>query len=244
MSSPEDFSEHDVLLQTMRLPEAYFDVQYTPHLAQLDFARLQLSDFVLQLLRNTAEFRSKALSYRGFKVAAGALGTAGNGMGRVLGFNVKFDETDRVNIHAEDLVAAKAEDAAFDAISVLSVIGPPQEDHASGRSMPTLHPCGRCRHRLSNNNLIQDDTLIVTATPDFTAIEMGTLADIKAAHDHPGENALQLFTYPKTPEVFSPITVDKRGFAVPVEIDDSDWQATVGQFLMARYILRQSRSAS
>ena len=241
MNSHDDSFEHDSVFNALRRPERYFDMQYTPQYATMDFARLQLTDVVLNLLLNTAAFRPKARSYRDFKVAAGAFAIGEGTVGRVLGFNAKFDATDRVNIHAEDLVVAKAQEAGFDAISVLAVIGPTQEDHASGKSMPTLHPCGRCRDRLSDNDLMKNDTLVVMARPDFTAIEVGSMEQIRTAHS--GGEQLQMFTYDTTPEVFIPPVPNERGFLEPIEVDDTDWQSSMGSFLINRYGLRLLNSS-
>lgn len=232
-------TENDLVLKMLRRPEPLYDIEYVSALGGMDFLRLQLADVALSLLVRTSEFREKAMSYRGFNVGAGAMVLQGNRVGRVFGFNAKFDETDSVNIHAEDLVTAKATDAGFDRISVLAVIGPIQEDHVSGRCMPTLHPCGRCREMLRESPLISDDTLIVTAKPDFTAIELATLGGIEKVHEDNDSSGVQSYYFGATPQVFSPLPQpDEHGYIRPSEheVDDTDWQNTVGQFLIARYV--------
>jgi cytidine deaminase len=233
----------DKVMETLRSPVPLYDYTYESVLGGFTFERLQMADFVLSLLINTAEFRNRAMSYRDFNVGAGALAIRGNESGRLLGFNVKHDETDAVNIHAEDLVTAKAQDAGFTEIAVVAVVGPTQEDHVSGQLMPTLHPCGRCRTRFKESPLITDRTLFVTARPDFTVIELGSLADIEKQHaGEPSE--LQTYYYDKTPEVFSPLPEpDERGYRRAVEVDDTDWQATVGSYLNAQYFKTIIRTA-
>ncbi len=233
-------SAHDNILEISRQPRPLWDVEYLSATGAFDFSRLQLADVVLSLLVQTAEFRKIAKSsYRNFHVSAGAMAIKGARIGRVLGYNIKLDETDLVNIHAEDLVLAKASDYGFDKISVLAVIGPTQEDHASGRHTPTLHPCGRCRERLRESPLISDDTLIVTAKPDFTAIELATLGDIEKVHETNDSSGIESYSFGATPQVFSPLPQpDEHGHIRPSEheVDDTDWQSTVGRFLTARYV--------
>ena len=127
-------SAHDLVMSIVERPVFLRDVVSESVLGGHTFGRLQLGDFVLQLLLETSEFRERAASYRDFGVAAGAwcLGGAGR-YGRTLGYNVKLDGTDLVNIHAEDQVVAKAEQAGFDTISVLTIVGTTQVDHASGK---------------------------------------------------------------------------------------------------------------
>ena len=229
-------------METLRAPVPLYDYDYQSVLGGFTYERLQMADFVLSLLINTAEFRNRAMSYRDFNVGAGALAIRGNVSGRLLGFNVKHDETDTVNIHAEDLVTAKAQDAGFNEIAVMAVIGPTQEDHASGQLMPTLHPCGRCRSRFKESPLITDRTLFVTARPDFTVIELGSLTDIENQHaGKPSE--LQTYHYDATPEVFSPLPEpDARGYRKAVEVDDADWMTSVGSYLSARYFTNLTQS--
>lgn len=233
-------SENDLVLEALRRPESGYDINYFST-GGMNFYRTQMADVVLSLLINTVDYRKKAMSYRGFNVGAGAMLLQGSRVGRVFGINAKFDDTDRVNIHAEDLVIAKATDAGFDTISVLAVIGPTQEDHGSGIIMPTLHPCDKCRTKLADSPLMKDDTILVTARPDFTAIEVATLKDINNAHQNNDPSGINTFYFDNTPDVFSPIPppVDGKMYRASeiVEVDDSDWQQSIGQLLMARYAL-------
>lgn len=236
-------SPHDVVMGIIRRPVLLRDVATESYLGGHTFERLQMGDFVLQLLLETSELRDRAASYRDFKVAAGAWCKGPDRQyGRALGYNVKLDDTDAVNIHAEDLVTAKAEDVGFTAISVLAVIGPTQEDHASGRHTETLHPCGRCRGRLEDSPLINEKTLFVTARPDFTVIQFAGLSAIRAAHDTGDESGITTFRFSKTPEILKPLDMpdDWQAYREPIEvpeIDSSDYDDTIGLYLSHRYFM-------
>lgn len=235
---------HELVMSIVERPVYLRDVVKESVLGGHTFERMQLGDFVLQLLLETSEFRERAASYRDFSVAAGAWCIGSGGLyGRTLGYNVKLDETDLVNIHAEDQVVAKAEQAGFGAISVLAIIGPPQEDHASGKLTETLHPCGRCRGRLGESPLVSKDTLIVTAQPDFTVIQFASLSAIIAAHQGEPNPGITTFTFPETPAILQPRDfpsewelasgrVEPR--TVP-EIDSRDFDSTIGMYLLQRY---------
>jgi len=230
---------HDQMMDAVRQPVRFCDVEASSWLGGHTFERFQLGDFVLQLLLETAEFRNRAMSYRNFNVAAGAWALSGRRYGRMLGYNVKIDDTDAVNIHAEDLVVQKAQDADLARIAVLTVIGPTQEDHASGARFRTLHPCGRCRGRLSDSPLLSNDTLVVTAVPDFTVIQCATLPEIIAAHEEGSDDKLMTFTFEKTPAVLEPRDWDALQSSTSWMVDDldsSDYDSTVGNYLVQRYI--------
>lgn len=249
MSEPEQIgggvrSAEDVVLDIVRHPVLFRDFALDSYTGAFTYERLQLGDCVLQLLLETSEFRSRAASYRSFDVAAGALCKGeGTRFGRVLGHNVKLDDTDYVNIHAEDLVTTKARDAELGDIAVLAVVGPVQEDHASGALMDTLHPCGRCRDRLLESPLVSDATLFVMARPDFTVIQLGSLTDIRGAHNGGGNN-LATFRYLNTPPILRPRTIpdewnSRMEPVVVEEIDSQDYDLTVGHFLLQRYAQMQ-----
>ncbi len=206
----------------------------------LNFHRTQLADFVLYLLLGTKEAQEKAVSYRSFNVAAGMLavrpGLLGTNMGRFYGVNVKVDETDTINIHAEDMARKKARSAQFSAISVVAVIGPTQQDHASGLHTHALHPCGRCRDRLSHDGLIKPDTLFVSATEDFTVIDVSSLEGIKRLHEDGDESGIATFKLNDSVDLFTPLKELEAKAPIVEEVDDSEWQATVGGFLVRRFI--------
>jgi len=246
MSNPEEIGggvrePHEVVMDMVRRPVLLRDVAAESYLGGHTLERMQLGDFVLQLLHETSEFRARAASYRRFDVAAGAwCKGAGSTYGRVLGYNVKLDGTDMVNIHAEDLVTTKALDAGFQSLSVLAVIGPTQEDHASGLHTETLHPCGRCRGRLLESPLVNEHTLFVTARPDFTVIQFASLTAISAMHDRGDGGEIVTFRFPETPEILKPRNMPDgwEWNRTPVqveEIDSRDYDETVGLYLQQRY---------
>lgn len=238
----------DVVRDIVRRPVFLHDVVTESYLGGFTYERLQMGDFVLGLLHETSEFRSRAASYRGFDVAAGAWCKGeGNTYGRVLGHNVKLDGTDYVNIHAEDMVTTKAEDANLGRIAVLAVIGPIQEDHASGLEMDTLHPCGRCRDRLAASPLIDEKTLFVTARPDFTVIQLASLSAIRAAHNGGGSEEIRTFTFPETPRILQPRDMPNewRPNVAPVEVEEvdcTDYDSTIGLYLSHRYFESQQKA--
>lgn len=124
-------------------PIARFDVAYEPLVPKgLDFYFMQQADPVLHQLLVTAKFLARAKSYRGFAVAAGLTVMDGTRVGRVLGYNIKLDETDDVNIHAEELAHTKATQLRYNHIPVVTVLGNPQPDKVTGRMLATLPPCG------------------------------------------------------------------------------------------------------
>lgn len=247
MSSPEEIgggvrSPHDMVLDIVRRRSYLRDVEVQSVLGAHTFKRLQRADFVLMLLHEAAEFRQRAASYRNFNVGAAAWCKGpGNWSSRVVGHNVKLDETDQVNIHAEDVLTAKIEDGQLGKIAVLAVIGPTQEDHASGKTTKTLHPCGRCRDRLGASPAMTPSTLIVTARPDFTAIEFASLAAIRALHETGDDERVMTFEFDTTPAIFAPRNLPdewspgQQPYRIE-EIDSRDYDETIGLYLARRYM--------
>lgn len=243
MSNPDGYrvgqsSAEQHILEGVTKPIPLEDAAFWPVGRGFTYEHFQLGSSVLQLLLDTSEFRERALSYRGFKVGAGAWCLAPNRRGRVLGYNVKVDDTDAVNIHAEDLVTQKAAEAEFKEIATLAIIGPTQEDHVSRTQQETLHPCGRCRGRLSESPFVTDKTLIVTARPDFKVIQFASLSAILAAHNNNDESGLTTFRFPETPAVLRPRSWDVWQRTSPVlhaeEIDSDDYDETIGLYLLQR----------
>jgi cytidine deaminase len=228
---------HDKMMAEVRRPLQHADVYLESALGGHTFERFQLGDLVLQLLLDTSEARLRAMSYRDFNVAAGTWALKYPRYGRLLGFNVKMDETDAVNIHAEDVVTAKALDAGYNQISVLTVIGPTQEDHASGKHTDTLWPCGRCRGRLAESPLVNDETLIVSATPDFRTIAMGGLASVIALHDTGDDSGITTFRFPATPEVLKPRMYETgpNGMLAFPDTDATEYDESIGLHLLRRH---------
>lgn len=224
------------------LTEGRFPGDTTFESIGIDYYRTQLGDFVLQLLMETKARQSSAVSYRSFNVAAGAYahkhGPRGYTIGRNIGVNVKVDGTDTINIHAEDVAVGKAKYQGFGDVSVLTVIGPTQEDHASSLHTSTLHPCGRCRGRLHNSDMIRGDTLVVTARDDFTAIDISDLDGLRHLHDDGDASGVISFELHRSQELFEPVQIPESGRIVlddDLEVDSSEWDETVAAHLTARY---------
>lgn len=221
------------------------DRESTSVLGGIDFYRPQMADFVLYTLLGTRVYQEKAVSYRGFNVAAGVLAVKASGYARFYGNNIKVDDTDTVNIHAEDIAVGKAERANYDAISVLTVIGPTQEDHASGLHTHTLHPCGRCRDRLSTHPLISDDTLIVTATPNFKTLELFNFPALERLHAKDIDEDIIRVELHDSDQLFKPLNDIENGYEARgnrvEEVDDSEWQEKVVLPLMIRQHMKRKQ---
>lgn len=234
-------SKLEQLLRDNRAPR---DVEVQTITGAFDFYRTQQADVILHLLLCTREYQDKAVSYRDFNVAAGVVALNGLKVGRFFGNNVKVDDTDLINIHAEDIAMGKAADEEYKAVSVVSVIGPTQEDHGSGLHTKTLHPCGRCRDRFEAHPLISPDTLFVTANPDFKIIEFATFAAIKALHDHGDSTGVTTFKLDNSAELFTPLKELEAQTGVIKEAEDDEWQATAGLYLSKRYAELMRRSGA
>lgn len=229
-------SSNEAALRIARIPVEECDSSYHTVL-DISRERLMLDDSVRQLLIQTAIFRSKARSWRKFSVSAGVVGVNGTRVTRAFGYNIKLDETDTVNIHAEELALCKAVDMRIGKIAVIAVMGPVQNDTVSGRTMNTLLPCGqKCIPLLKDSPFVPDDTLIVTATPDFRNIELSTIGGIDQYRRTGNTTGIQSFNYPATPEVFGGLLAQPgedgmNGFEDSVEVDETDWGNTVGLYL-------------
>jgi hypothetical protein len=221
-------------------PIQFSDYETVTSFDSVDPYRLQLSDHLLQLLIKTHEFRSRAYSYRNFWVAAGALAVGDRTYGRFLGINVKADGGDRVNIHAEDIVHNKVERSGLPHIVIFVAIGDQQYDEHSGRSPSTLHFCGaRCLPSLQASSLISKNTLFVTARPDFTVIEYGSIAAYQAYSMHGDSSGLSKVEFDQTPAVFAPLPQPNADGTYHLseleEVDDRDWNEAMTLPLMRRY---------
>lgn len=154
---------------------------------------------LLRALHQAREARELAVSYRNFKVgaAAVALGAEPADFQIVVGANIKPEIDSVVNIHAEQVALQKAENRHYKAISLVAVVGDTQPDQQSGKDMVTLHPCGLCRLALYNSNLIDSEaTLIASALPDFSKIELYTPKGLINFHEHHDESGINLVELP------------------------------------------------
>lgn len=194
----------EILLSSLASQNLPWEHEYTPIFAQ-PAERYQQGDIVLQLLLAARIALAQAVSYRRFDVAASATAIAPDGrVGRFLGYNVKVDPSDTVNIHAEDLVREKARRRGYGKIATLVVVGEPQRDTQSGKESATLHPCGRCRDRMQDDPLIDKNALIVTSTPEMQTIEFGGLDDYIASQQQ-GITTLHSAHFPERLDHFQPL---------------------------------------
>lgn len=183
------------------------------------------SSVAFQLLLATREMQASAVSHRDFFVAAGALAVRGeHDVGWMYGYNIKPDLSETINIHAEDVVLAKAKYHGYEKIAMLAVVGQPQEDHYSGKHPATLHPCGRCRPMLANDSLMSRNSGVVTATPDGTAIEFGTLQNYLDYYDEAVESGPTLSRFDAPLEHFSPLPLPENGVLKWQELGHDDEQ--------------------
>ena len=214
-----------------------------PEFTRRHMLQSQNAGNLLFALIRAREAQELAVSYRDFKVGAAALGFIGNPSYRQLmtGVNMKPDEDTAMNVHAEQVSLQKARDRGFDIVSMLVVVGNTQSDKQSGVEMPTLHPCGLCRGVMSSDPLIDNEaTLIVSALPDFSKIEMYNLEALHAFHESHDRSGIQQFDLPYLPTQFDPIDYSVgvfRNIDTPQSHAESTiWHDTVGPFLLDRQL--------
>ncbi len=167
----------------------------------------QTGSNILFALNKARRARELAVSYRGFKVGASVMGLKTNPskLRFMTGVNIKPEEGSVVNVHAEQLALHKLEKDEFDMVSMVVVVGETQPDQQSGKDMHTLHPCGLCRAKLLDSDIIDPDlTLVVCALPDFKTIEIASLNALKAFHESGDDSGLTRFTFEEDMEILSP----------------------------------------
>ncbi len=156
--------------------------QYDPALIALNGPSL----FAL-LTQRAAESAGRAVSWRNFKVGAAALAVdlVDMRMGTLTGMNIKPAEDSPVNIHAEQVVLAKARSLRMTRVICLSVWGEPQADSSSGILSSTLHPCGLCRHMLCSPDIpeVTEQTLIMSGNGNFSNCEIYTPPELVEYHE-------------------------------------------------------------
>ncbi|MFZ1250011.1 MAG: hypothetical protein WAR37_00985 [Candidatus Microsaccharimonas sp.] len=154
---------------------------------------------ILLALHKAADARGHAASHRNFNVGASVLALKPNLARKQFfkGVNVKPEALTDVNIHAEQLAIQKARDRGFSLIRIVAVVGETQNDTQSGHQMCTLHPCGLCRDAMESAPLIDNDqTLIVTATPNLRTIEFSNVRSLKEYHEQQDFNVVRRVDLP------------------------------------------------
>jgi len=195
---------------------------------------------LLRALHQAREAQTNAVSYRDFKVGAAlvALTFRPSNFQIVTGANVKPDEESAMNVHAEQVALQKAHDRHASAVSIIAVVGETQSDKQSGHDMHTLHPCGLCRGVMDHDSLIDNEaTLIASALPDFSAIELYSVEGLKRYHETQDDSLITRFTLPHL-SLFDPVIPQIE----PVHLIDTDetladervWNESVGMFLLQR----------
>ncbi len=188
-----------------------------------------LPDKALSTIIGAREARPLAESHRGFSVGACALiRRRGEAIAISHGVNMKSSSgRSVVDLHAEETILNSLRPR--DEVTVLTIIGPPQEDHGSGRQALTLHPCTyRCQPMLAESPHVGVDTLILCNTPDGTKLEWGTVADFQRYHR--GEPAdITSASFETTPSVLFPVPrAEAYDLADPaLDIDTTEWDAKV-----------------
>ncbi|MDB5162801.1 MAG: hypothetical protein JWN28_408 [Candidatus Saccharibacteria bacterium] len=206
-----------------------------------DFLRSIIAPNVLVALHRARQAQELAVSYRDFNVGAAAVALTRHNAGfQILpGINAKTNEEGPLNMHAEQLALRTAKTHNADMISIVAVVGNTQPDQQSGHEMHTLHPCGKCRTKLFEEPLIDNDaTLIFSALPDLQTIEVATVNGLLAYHndEDPDPSGVTLFQFPDL-ELFKPFIPPENGV---VRLEDNQrtdeeeriWGATIGHYVL------------
>lgn len=195
---------------------------------------------VLRALFAAREARELAVSWRDFKVGAAVVGMTfqPSGMRFMTGANVKPDEDSTMNVHAEQVALQKARDRQFDVVSIVAVVGETQNDTQSGKEMHTLHPCGLCRAIMLQDALVDPKaSLIVSALPDFSKIELYNLEALHAFHTTHDASGIQQFELPHL-EMFEPAPTDVAAHIIedtPESIrEERIWNDSIGTYVANR----------
>src|SRR5687768_14678056 len=160
----------DKITELLRQPE-----EYDPALVTLS----SLTNLVY-LIRAAKQASAKASSWRDFNVGAAAMAydLSRGRIGFLLGYNFKPVNPGEVNIHAEQIVIAKARYHGLDRIFSMAVWGKEQPDQQSDILSATLHPCGRCREMMRTEAPeITPETVILSGNADFSVCEIFTLSE-------------------------------------------------------------------
>jgi hypothetical protein len=121
---------------------------------------------------------------------------------------------------------------------MIVVVGNTQSDKQSGNEMPTLHPCGLCRGVMLSDPLIDADaSLIVSALPDFSKIELYNLTSLQAFHDSHSTTGIHELTMPHL-SLFDPVPEQTTPFILEdtaeTLADERIWNETAGTYLLQR----------
>jgi cytidine deaminase len=215
------------------------------------FLRSMIAPNVLVALHRAREAQELAVSYRDFNVGAAAVALTHQNAGfQILpGINAKTNEDGPLNMHAEQLALRTAKAIKADMVSIVAVVGETQADQQSGHEMHTLHPCGKCRTKLADDPMIDNDaTLIFSALPSLRTIEVGTVNSLLAYHEdnEPDQSGVTLFEFPDL-ELLQPFTPPVHGV---VRLEDNErtdeeeriWVNTIGHYVLQHQLRLQQNS--
>lgn len=218
-----------------------------------DFLRSIIAPNVLAALHKARAARELAVSYRDFTVGAAivALTSRNAGFQILPGINAKPDEESSLNMHAEQLALRTAKSVGANLVSIVAVVGETQADQQSGHEMHTLHPCGKCRTKLADDPMVDNDaTLIFSALPDLRTIEVSTIKGFQAYHNEedPDASGVTLFQLPDL-DLLKPFEPPKDAEALVLEDtdraieEDRLWTASIGQYVLNHQLQLQARPA-
>lgn len=187
----------------------YFHSDLIPEYSLEHLILSQTPANLLFALVKAREARTHAVSWRHFDVGAAimALRTNTSLLRYISGVNIKPEENSEINIHAEQLALSKLAADGFDMVSMVAVVGEIQNDQQSKKVMHTLHPCGLCRTVLLQSPLIDNErTLIVSAVPDFSVIEIATIVGLQKYHEHDDASGITRFSFDEPLDILKPYT--------------------------------------
>jgi cytidine deaminase len=198
------------------------------------------SESILYPLTRARAVRRHADSHRNFSVGAAGQIFRRGGMIRFLEHGVNIKNEPGVasrDIHAEDFIMQTLK--LGDKLASLAIVAPTQNDSESDIKAPTLHPCFKCRHKISDAGDSTKDSLIVCATPDIQNVQWGDISDYQNFHAGKPHN-LATATFNDTPELFRPIPL-KSGEPIDLrdpnmDVDTEEWDAKV-TYPMIEWIL-------
>jgi cytidine deaminase len=126
----------------------------------------RLKQLAEHLILRAYKASTYSVSYRPFAVGSALVGISSHSLSAMrvyTGNNMKVHKDARVNCGEAAAIIAALQGGCWH-IPLIAVVGTPQEDHGSGRTYPTLHPCFRCRGEFCRLKVITDQTIIITAT--------------------------------------------------------------------------------
>lgn len=208
-----------VRLQQLNMPGMFLTHQGIENAAMVEaVARLEGVRNLARFIMAAEEAKAEQLSYRNFAVGAAALAAYFSEMRRgwtfwlLTGANAKpVPGDDTINVHAEHTIMTFARELARPGekvvVPLLVIAGDLQPDQQTGRSSPTLHPCGVCRDSFTEpGSPITDETLALTISPGFDTYQWFSIGALRAFHDHGDESGIHTVEFGERPLSLMPFT--------------------------------------